>query len=42
MEAAEKGALKLDKPDDKSWTVTDTQGPQGWAGIDRSRNGWPG
>ena len=34
MEAAEKGALTMDRPDDKSWTVTDTQGPQGWAGLD--------
>ncbi|MEO6511157.1 MAG: DUF2207 domain-containing protein [Nocardioides sp.] len=34
MEAAEKGAVTLDKPSDKAWTVTDTQGPQGWAGLD--------
>ena len=34
MEAAAKGAVTLDRPSDKSWTVTDTQGPQGWAGLD--------
>jgi hypothetical protein len=34
MEAAAKGAVTLDRPNDKSWTVTDTQGPQGWAGLD--------
>jgi uncharacterized membrane protein YgcG len=34
MQAAEKGAVSMDKPDDKSWTVTDTQGSQGWAGLD--------
>ena len=34
MEAAAKGAVSLDRPSDKSWTVTDTQGPQGWAGLD--------
>ena len=34
MEAAAKGAVTLDRPSDKSWTVTDTQGPQGWVGLD--------
>ena len=34
MEAAEKGALDARPPDDEAWTVTDTQGPQGWAGLD--------
>ena len=34
MEAAAKGAVTLDRPSDKSWTVTDIQGPQGWAGLD--------
>jgi uncharacterized membrane protein YgcG len=34
MEAAAKGAVTLDRPTDKSWTVTDTQGPQGWVGLD--------
>jgi hypothetical protein len=33
MEAAAKGSLELDRSGD-SWTVTDTQGPQGWAGLD--------
>ena len=33
MEAAAKGSLSLDRSGD-SWTVTDTQGPQGWAGLD--------
>ncbi|HEX8780219.1 MAG TPA: DUF2207 domain-containing protein [Nocardioides sp.] len=33
MEAAAKGALSLDRSGD-SWTVTDTHGPQGWAGLD--------
>jgi hypothetical protein len=33
MEAAAKGSLRLDRSGD-SWTVTDTQGPQGWAGLD--------
>ena len=33
MEAAAKGSLDLDRSGD-SWTVTDTQGPQGWAGLD--------
>ena len=33
MEAAAKGAIKLDRSG-KSWTVTDTQGPQGWVGLD--------
>ncbi|MBF4769711.1 DUF2207 domain-containing protein [Nocardioides agariphilus] len=34
MQAAAKGAVTLERPSDKSWTVTDTQGPQGWAGLD--------
>jgi len=34
MEAADKGAVSLDRPDDDSWTVTDSQGPQGWAALD--------
>jgi uncharacterized membrane protein YgcG len=34
MEAAAKGAVTLDRPSDKSWTITDNQGPQGWAGLD--------
>jgi hypothetical protein len=34
MQAAEHGSVKLDRPDDKTWTVTDTSGPQGWAGLD--------
>ena len=33
MEAAAKGSLSLDRSGD-SWTVIDTQGPQGWAGLD--------
>ncbi len=33
MEAAAKGSLDLDRSGD-TWTVTDTQGPQGWAGLD--------
>ena len=33
MEAAAKGSVTLDR-NDSSWTVTDTQGPQGWAGLD--------
>ena len=33
MEAAAKGSLDLDRSGD-SWTVTDSQGPQGWAGLD--------
>jgi hypothetical protein len=34
MQAASHGALTLDRPDDKTWTITDSQGPQGWAGLD--------
>jgi hypothetical protein len=34
MQAAEHGSIHLDRPDDKEWTVTDTQGPNGWAGLD--------
>ena len=34
MQAAEHGSIRLDRPDDKEWTVTDTQGPNGWAGLD--------
>ena len=33
MEAAAKGSVTLDR-NGSSWTVTDTQGPQGWAGLD--------
>jgi hypothetical protein len=33
MEAAAKGSVTLDR-NGNSWTVTDTQGPQGWAGLD--------
>jgi hypothetical protein len=34
MQAAANGSVTLDRPDDKSWTITDTQGPQGWKGLD--------
>ena len=33
MEAAAKGSVTLNR-DGSSWTVTDTEGPQGWAGLD--------
>jgi uncharacterized membrane protein len=34
MQAAAKGAITLDRPSERSWTVTDRQGPQGWVGLD--------
>jgi hypothetical protein len=34
MQAAEHGSVKLDRPEGKTWTITDSQGSQGWAGLD--------
>jgi uncharacterized membrane protein YgcG len=34
MHAAEHGAIDLQRAEDKSWTITDKTGPQGWAGLD--------
>ncbi len=33
MQAAEKGAVTLEQPGE-GWSVTDVNGPQGWAGLD--------
>jgi hypothetical protein len=34
MEAAEKGAIKLDRPGGDGWEITDSKGPDGWAAVD--------
>jgi hypothetical protein len=34
MEAAEKGAIKLERPAGEGWEVTDAQGPDGWSAVD--------
>ena len=39
MYAAEKGAISLHRAEDRTWTITDKNGAQGWAGLDPVTNG---
>ena len=34
MHAAEKGAIDLTRGQNDAWTITDKNGPAGWAGLD--------